>query len=128
MTLRAWCQRRDWHTSWCAQECSILKSLNYDKNIVQFFGAVLRPGVEPMLVLEFMEVRTRLFLLGDDLVMRVARCRAEHLPAYCIRDSQGTAQRSFCLMLGHWLHILVTMTEAPTDAMPAARAATFARR
>ncbi len=40
----------------CAQECSILKSLNYDKNIVQFFGAVLRPGVEPMLVLEFMEV------------------------------------------------------------------------
>ena len=40
----------------CVQECSILKSLNYDKNIVQFFGAVLRPGVEPMLVLEFMEV------------------------------------------------------------------------
>ena len=40
----------------CAQECSILKSLNYDKNIVQFYGAVLRPGVEPMLVLEFMEV------------------------------------------------------------------------
>ena len=39
------------------QECGILKSLNYDKNIVQFLGAVLRPGAEPMLVLEFMEVR-----------------------------------------------------------------------
>jgi len=56
---------------WYTQECSILKSLNYDKNIVQFFGAVLRPGVEPMLVLEFMEVRTCCFLFGDGLSLCV---------------------------------------------------------
>ena len=38
------------------QEISILKSISYDRNIVQFYGAVLS-GSEPMLVLEYMEVR-----------------------------------------------------------------------
>ena len=34
------------------QEVSILKSLNYDKNIVQFYGACMRPGQDLMLVTE----------------------------------------------------------------------------
>ncbi len=38
-----------------AQEISILKSISYDRNIVQFYGAVLS-GSEPMLVLEYMQV------------------------------------------------------------------------
>ena len=42
-----------------AQEISILKSISYDRNIVQFYGAVLS-GSEPMLVLEYMEVRVLL--------------------------------------------------------------------
>jgi len=33
----------------------ILKSLNYDRNIVQFYGACLRPGGDPLLVCEYME-------------------------------------------------------------------------
>ena len=37
------------------QEISILKSISYDRNIVQFYGAVLS-GSEPMLVLEYMQV------------------------------------------------------------------------
>ena len=36
------------------QEISILKSISYDRNIVQFYGAVLTE--RPMLVLEYMEV------------------------------------------------------------------------
>jgi serine/threonine protein kinase len=51
MTRGQWC----W---WVAQEISILKSISYDRNIVQFYGAVLS-GSEPMLVLEYMEVRIR---------------------------------------------------------------------
>ena len=44
------------HWRWCVeQEISILKSISYDRNIVQFYGAVLS-GSEPMLVLEYMEV------------------------------------------------------------------------
>ena len=39
----------------CPQEISILKSISYDRNIVQFYGAVLSNN-EPMLVLEYMEV------------------------------------------------------------------------
>ena len=31
-------------------ECCILKSLNYDRNIVQFYGACLLSGLTPMLV------------------------------------------------------------------------------
>ena len=38
-----------------AQEVGILKSLNYDRNIVQFYGACLRPGGDPLLVCEYME-------------------------------------------------------------------------
>ena len=37
------------------QEVGILKSLNYDRNIVQFYGACLQEGSDPMLVCEFME-------------------------------------------------------------------------
>ena len=37
------------------QEVSILKSLNYDRNIVQFYGATLQPGRDLMLVTELME-------------------------------------------------------------------------
>jgi hypothetical protein len=37
------------------QEISILKSISYDRNIVQFYGAVLTE--RPMLVLEYMEVQ-----------------------------------------------------------------------
>lgn len=33
----------------------ILKGLNYDRNIVQFYGACIQDGVNPMLVVEFME-------------------------------------------------------------------------
>jgi serine/threonine protein kinase len=38
-----------------AQEVGILKGLNYDGNIVQFYGACLREGADPMLVTEYME-------------------------------------------------------------------------
>ena len=69
------------HACGCVQECSILKSLNYDKNIVQFFGAVLRPGVEPMLVLEFMEVRTGISLLDNEELLRVATSANVSWPA-----------------------------------------------
>ena len=41
-----------------AQEVGILKSLNYDRNIVQFYGACLRPGGDPLLVCEYMEGET----------------------------------------------------------------------
>ena len=34
----------------------MLKSLNYDRNIVQFYGARLKHGAAPMMVLEYMEV------------------------------------------------------------------------
>ena len=34
---------------------SILKGLNYDRNIVQFYGACIQEGVDPMLVVEYME-------------------------------------------------------------------------
>ena len=37
------------------QEVGILKGLNYDRNIVQFYGACIRQGSDPMLVTEFME-------------------------------------------------------------------------
>jgi hypothetical protein len=33
----------------------MLKGLNYDRNITQFYGACLRPGASPMLLSEFME-------------------------------------------------------------------------
>ena len=39
-----------WHV--CPQEVSILKSLNYDRNITQFYGACIRPGQDLMLVTE----------------------------------------------------------------------------
>ena len=38
-----------------AQEISILKGLNYDCNITQFYGACIQPGGRPMLISEFME-------------------------------------------------------------------------
>jgi hypothetical protein len=38
------------------QEICLLKSLNYDRNIVQFYGARLKHGSAPMMVLEYMEV------------------------------------------------------------------------
>jgi serine/threonine protein kinase len=34
---------------------SILKGLNYDRNIVQFYGACIQEGTDPMLVVEYME-------------------------------------------------------------------------
>ncbi len=47
MTRGQWC----W---WVAQEISILKSISYDRNIVQFYGACTS---EPtMLCMEYMEV------------------------------------------------------------------------
>jgi len=38
----------------------ILKGLNYDRNIVQFYGACLQQGRDPMLVCEYMEGATTL--------------------------------------------------------------------
>jgi serine/threonine protein kinase len=40
------------HTS---QEVGILKGLNYDRNIVQFYGACVQDGSDPILVTEYME-------------------------------------------------------------------------
>jgi hypothetical protein len=37
------------------QEISILKGLNYDCNITQFYGACIQPGGRPMLISEFMD-------------------------------------------------------------------------
>ena len=37
------------------QEVGILKGLNYDRNVIQFYGACLQPGRDPMLVCEYME-------------------------------------------------------------------------
>ena len=39
----------------CLQEVDILKSVSYDRNVVQFYGTCLW-GDKTMLVLEFMEV------------------------------------------------------------------------
>ena len=33
----------------------MLKGLNYDGNITQFYGACIQPGARPMLISEFME-------------------------------------------------------------------------
>ena len=33
----------------------MLKGLNYDRNIVQFYGACIRQGYEPLLITEYME-------------------------------------------------------------------------
>ena len=33
----------------------MLKGLNYDCNITQFYGACIQPGARPMLISEFME-------------------------------------------------------------------------
>jgi tRNA A-37 threonylcarbamoyl transferase component Bud32 len=48
------------------QEISLLKSLNYDRNIVQFYGARLRNGQIPMMVLEFMEGGDLRTAIDDD--------------------------------------------------------------
>lgn len=37
------------------QEISMLKGLNYDCNITQFYGACIQPGGHPMLISEFMD-------------------------------------------------------------------------
>lgn len=37
------------------QEVGILKGLNYDRNVIQFYGACLQPGRDPMLICEYME-------------------------------------------------------------------------
>jgi Protein tyrosine and serine/threonine kinase len=37
------------------QEVGILKGLNYDRNIVQFYGACIREGADPLLITEYME-------------------------------------------------------------------------
>ncbi len=60
-----------------AQEVSILKSLNYDKNIVQFYGACMRPGQDLMLVTEVQTDRAASGLTAD--------CRAvtETLNGHC---------------------------------------------
>jgi hypothetical protein len=33
----------------------MLKGLNYDRNIVQFYGACIRQGCDPLLITEYME-------------------------------------------------------------------------
>lgn len=40
---------------WDLQEVAILKSLSFDKNVVQFYGCM--DGPCPLLILEYMEVR-----------------------------------------------------------------------
>jgi hypothetical protein len=35
----------------------MLKGLNYDRNIVQFYGACIRQGCDPLLITEYMEGR-----------------------------------------------------------------------
>ena len=37
------------------QEVGMLKGLNYDRNIVQFYGACIRQGCDPLLITEYME-------------------------------------------------------------------------
>ena len=37
------------------QEVGILKGLNYDRNIVQFYGACIREACDPLLITEYME-------------------------------------------------------------------------
>jgi hypothetical protein len=43
------------HSLRLLQEVGILKGLNYDRNIVQFYGACLMPARDPMLICEYME-------------------------------------------------------------------------
>jgi hypothetical protein len=50
-----------------SQEIGILKSISYDRNIVQFYGATM-VGTEPMLLLEYCE--------GGDLRCNTWRLRA----------------------------------------------------
>ena len=50
---------QDWqvvtYTIAALQEVGILKGLNYDRNVIQFYGACLQLGRDPMLVCEYME-------------------------------------------------------------------------
>ncbi|KAK9829623.1 hypothetical protein WJX72_006940 [[Myrmecia] bisecta] len=55
------------------KEISILKSLSFDRNIVQFYGACVQGG-KPMLVLEYME--------GGDLRQAMSSARGEELRWY----------------------------------------------
>ena len=41
--------------TWRLQEVGILKGLNYDRNIVQFYGACIREARDPLLITEYME-------------------------------------------------------------------------
>ena len=55
------------------QEVSMLKGLNYDGNITQFYGACIQPGARPMLISEFME--------GVTPEMCLRRCSREDVVA-----------------------------------------------
>ncbi len=55
----------------CLQEVDVLKSVSYDRNVVQFYGTCPL-GSQTMLVLEYMEVilpALRLLLLSPALVL-----------------------------------------------------------
>jgi hypothetical protein len=41
----------------------MLKGLNYDRNIVQFYGACIRQGCDPLLITEYMEGGPRPLML-----------------------------------------------------------------
>ncbi len=46
------------------QEVGILKGLNYDRNIVQFYGACIREACDPLLITEYMEGAPAVCLRG----------------------------------------------------------------
>ena len=81
-----------WHV--CPQEVSILKSLNYDRNITQFYGACIRPGQDLMLVTEVCaramvhRHREPLFCLLVKTVSMLSKRSKLHLVGACsVQDS-----------------------------------------
>ncbi len=80
------------------QEVSILKSLNYDRNITQFYGACIRPGQDLMLVTEVRAdvptCATPMFATGLFPSLAVlGQLVASH-----------SAQTLFCLQAAHFTH------------------------
>ena len=67
-------QLPDGYATAAPQEISILKGISFDRNIVQFYGAVFC-AAQPMLVLEYMEVcGARIPPQSDSIIQVKAPC------------------------------------------------------
>ena len=71
------CEDRAEYPAFVLQEINLMEKLSFDRNIVQFYGAVLSAPA-PMLVLEFMEGNTPSALHSLPLHVRWS-CSSAHL-------------------------------------------------